>query len=121
MKKLYAICGSLGLMTALTAGNAHATTWLLSGATVTQVTVTENTSNSGTGQQLEIDVSGFSGQFCGSGGSHITITRATAPDLFDEWVRLAQSALLSGRLLKIGSSNGTDNTGTCYAWYLTVY
>jgi hypothetical protein len=98
------------LVIAAFATAAHATTWNLE-KTVTGVEITDDSNNGGSTKSMNIFLTS-SGTYCGSSQSIINI-KQTESTLWDHWVRLAESAALSGKPLVIYSSNAS---GTCKAW-----
>src|SRR5262249_22292657 len=102
--------------TLLLGAQAHAATWIIE-STVTQVNVKDDANNNaGSGDKILEITFANSGAFCGSTVTLVTIP-ATGHALWEEWIRVATSALLSGRTLRVGSSNAT---GVCKAFYLRL-
>jgi hypothetical protein len=91
---------------------ASAATWSLE-KNVTGVEVTDDTNNGGTTKIMNIFLSS-AGTYCGSSTAVVAIKQSEST-LWDQWVRLASSAHLSGKKLVIFSSNAS---GTCKGWSL---
>ncbi len=92
---------------------ALATTWTIAGP-VTKVFILDNANNGGSSKQLEIYFSTTGNVCSGSSVSIIQISSSESTQ-FDNWVRLAQTAYLSGRPLEVRTSNAS---GSCKTWYV---
>jgi hypothetical protein len=87
---------------------------------VTGVVVVDQSVQSGTvGTYAQIDFA-TSGTVCGVNNiPRVFILRSEHPEQFDNWVRLAQSAFLSGQRITYASAKRTT-TSPCYTWYITL-
>jgi hypothetical protein len=114
MKRINWISTAAVLAVAAFALPASATTWALE-KNVTGVEITDDVNNGGTVKQMIIFLSS-AGTYCGTSQSAIVINQSES-SLWDTWVRQAEAAALSGRKLKIFSSNAT---GSCKAWSIIL-
>jgi hypothetical protein len=114
MKRINWISAAATLAIAAFAIPASAATWNLE-RNVTAVEVTDDTNNGGTNKMLLIFLSS-AGTYCGTSQSIITINQ-TESTLWEHWLRQAEAAALSGRKLKIYSSNAS---GTCKAFSIIL-
>jgi hypothetical protein len=111
---------------AATAANPHvapsgtpAQPWSFATA-VSAVVVVDQSVQSGTvGTYAQIDFV-TPGTVCGTNNiPRVFILRSEHPEQFDSWVRLAQSAFLSGRRITYASAKRTTSSN-CYTWYITL-
>jgi hypothetical protein len=120
MTKFHWLSSSLLMAVAAVAAPASAATFNFQ-STVTAVEITDDANNGPvdgvTAKYLNIIVS-TPGDNCYNDDSPNVITvKNTESVLWDHWVRLAESAFLSGRKLEIWSSN---STGSCKLWSLKL-
>jgi len=114
MPKLNWFSGAAALAIGAFAVPASAATWSLQ-KNITAVEVTDDVNNGATQKILNIFLSS-AGTYCGTSQSIIQIKQSETT-LWDQWIRMSESALLSGRQLQIFSSNAT---GSCKAWSIVL-
>jgi hypothetical protein len=114
MRQLNWFASAAALAIAAFAVPASAATWSLT-KNITSVEVTDDTNNGGTQKIMNIFLSS-AGTYCGTSQSIIQIKQSETT-LWDQWLRMSESALLSGRQLTIFSSNAT---GSCKAWSIIL-
>jgi hypothetical protein len=114
MRQLNWFSGAAALAIAAFAVPASAATWSLQ-KNITAVEITDDTNNGGSQKVLNIFLSS-AGTYCGTSQSVIAIKQSETT-LWDQWIRMSESALLSGRQLQIYSSNAT---GSCKAWSIIL-
>jgi hypothetical protein len=84
-------------------------------ATVTSVSISDNTNHGGTTKLLEINFSSNIAMCAGTG--NLLQIQSSESTLFEDMVKQAQAAFLSGRVLRAGTSNAS---GSCKTFYLQM-
>jgi hypothetical protein len=117
MTKNRSIKTSLGLIAVLTslALPAYATTYTATG-TVSTINIKDNSNNGGSNKFVEIDFTAPITQCTGTTSTTLVI-QLTESTFFDAWVKLAETAKLSGKQLRVGTSNAS---GSCKTYYMRL-
>jgi hypothetical protein len=109
-------------MIGLFSTNSYASNFIGVQSTVARVDLADGTQSGTTGVSLSIYFTDTTQQtMCGSAVGFITINAggSLAQTTFDAWTRTAQEAYLSGRLLRIGTSN-SNTGGACKVSYVSL-